>query len=115
AIKRLNKSRPMSIRILAAVVISVSVLIAGCGTQPTERPHTAAADTVLSLSELERRIGSMLERARSLPSPEREQQLLSAAELLNQNQQPDWALNILQSIPTAALDDEAFIRYSDQA
>ncbi|HEY7886223.1 MAG TPA: penicillin-binding protein activator, partial [Cellvibrionaceae bacterium] len=104
----------MSIRILAALVISLAVLIAGCGTQPTEPSEAMESDAPLSLSELERRIGTLLEQAGNLPSPEREQQLLSAAELLNQNRQPDWALNILQSIPTAALDDEAFIRYSDQ-
>jgi len=96
-------------------VVIAALLIAGCGTQPTGKTTDAASETRLSLSELEHQVGEMLETARRNDSPLREQQLLKAAELLLHNEQPDWALNILQSIPAGALEDRDYIHYIDLA
>lgn len=106
----------MPMQKLAACFFLISaLLIAGCGTQPTGREDTPTPETRLSLGELERRVGTILEAARDSDSPARERQLLNAAELLLHNGQPDWALNILQSIPAGGLTDADYIRYIDLA
>ena len=102
-------------KLVACIAILLTLTLAGCGTQPIDRVDEPAPEARLSLAELERKVGELLEVARASDSPARERQLLNAAELLLHNEQPDWALNILQSLPAAGLTNGDYIRYIDLA
>lgn len=94
-----------SIRI-ASTTIFLAIFIVSCGTtsvQPQNNPLTEAG--------LERQVQQWLDKARASNASEREQHLLSAASLLSQQEQADWALNILFSIDDSQLNNDDYLNF----
>ncbi len=94
------------------ILLALSVwLIASCSSTPPM--ETPADDGSLSQEAIEARVKSLVDQARGSQSPERERYLLEAAELLVDQQEFDWARNLLTSIDSRQLDSEGFLLHAE--
>lgn len=57
----------------------------------------------------------MVQSAREAPAQQRPDYILQAAELLLAENEPSWALNLLQSLDASRLSDAAYVRYAQDA
>ncbi|UTF59637.1 penicillin-binding protein activator [Gilvimarinus sp. DA14] len=103
----------MSTRFFRAIpTVLLTLLVACSGPAPqTQKP----SDGPLSESALESQVRDLVQSAREAPASQRPDYILQAAELLLKENQPEWALNLLQSLDTARLSDPVFMRYSKDA
>lgn len=99
--------------LLASTLLALTVgLLASCSTTPPE----ATTDTepeVLSQEAIEKRVKSLVDQARDAQPPEREGYLLQAAELLVDQNEFDWARNLLTSINTRQLEEPDFLLHAE--
>src|SRR5690554_2272945 len=86
-------------------------LLASCGTTPPT--DTPADNQALSQEAIEARVKERVDQARNSQSPEREGYLLEAAELLVDQQEFDWARNLLTSIDSRLLDTDGFLLHTE--
>lgn len=96
----------------SSTLLALSVwLLASCGTTPPT--DTPADDQALSQEAIEARVKERVDQARNSQSPEREGYLLEAAELLVDQQEFDWARNLLTSIDSRQLDTDGFLLHTE--
>jgi hypothetical protein len=91
---------------------AATLLLTACGSQP---PRPAAGDEParLTAEQLNARVKSLVDQARESNTPERENLLLQAAALLVEQDDNDWARNLLTAIDSSRLDDRAYITHTD--
>ena len=82
-------------------------LLASCSSTPPSETGPQGEE-LLSREAVEARIKSLVDEARASQSPQRERYLLEAADLLVDQQEFDWARNLLSSIDSRQLDPVAF-------
>ncbi|MDQ2075075.1 penicillin-binding protein activator [Marinimicrobium sp. ABcell2] len=97
--------------IYCALAALMALALASCGSTPTQSTFTDDPVT-LSAEQIEARVRELVDSARASSGPERDDYLLRAAELLVQQQENDWARNLLTSIDARQLEDAAFIKHS---
>ncbi|MDO3388402.1 penicillin-binding protein activator [Gilvimarinus sp. SDUM040013] len=97
---------------LILATTAIALLLASCSTQ-VEKGSTSAPDSALNQNALERQINNLVRQARQAPARERPQILLQAAQLLLEQNQNDWAYNLIQTIDPALIGDYTFITYTD--
>jgi len=103
----------MYYRGLLCTLLALSAwLLASCATTPPpDTPDPARED--LTEEQIDARVTELVDRAREAQSPEREDFLLQAAQLLVQQQRYDRARNLLTPIDSSQLDDSAFILHTE--
>ncbi|WP_347330817.1 penicillin-binding protein activator [Marinimicrobium locisalis] len=105
--------RGRSSTLLASTLLALTVcLLASCSTTPPE-PSTGDDPEALSQEAIEKRVKSLVDQARDSQSPQREGYLLQAAELLVDQNQFDWARNLLTSIDTRQLNEADFLLHTE--
>lgn len=102
----------MQYRGYLCTLLALSVwLLASCSsTPPMEAP---AEDDPLSREAIEARVKTLVDQARESQSPEREGYLLEAANLLVDQEEYDWARNLLTSIDSRQLDTRGFLLHAE--
>lgn len=104
--------RGRSSTLLASTLLALTVcLLASCSTTPG--PSTEGEPEALSQEAIEKRVKSLVDQARDSQSPQREGYLLQAAELLVDQNEFDWARNLLTSINTRQLDEANFLLHTE--
>lgn len=97
--------------IYCLLLVLAALLLTSCASAPPE-PDASQSDASLSDEEIEARIKQLVDRARDSDSPERENYLLEAAELLVEQNEPSRARNLLNSINSDSLDLGNFLKHS---
>lgn len=103
----------MYYRGLSCTLLALCVwLLASCATTP---PPDAplAEDEPLTEEALNARVSELVDRARESESPERENFLLEAAQLLVNEQEYSRARNLLTSINSRNLETDSFLRHTE--
>ncbi|MBU2885391.1 penicillin-binding protein activator [Gilvimarinus agarilyticus] len=96
--------------ILAA--LAFPLLLASCSNQ-VDKPETDSGTQTLSESALEEKVNNLVRQARQASATERPKILLDAAQLLLEQDQDDWAFNLIQSIDPDLIGDFTFLQYTD--
>ncbi|WP_111643207.1 penicillin-binding protein activator [Marinimicrobium alkaliphilum] len=95
------------------LIATLLALLAACGTQPPHPDDAEPHDPEAATAEATRQeANALVEQARASQSPEREQQLLRAAELLAELEDTSWARNLLTSIDSGRLDNQRYVRHT---
>lgn len=103
----------MHYRGLLCTLLALSAwLLASCATTPPPDTLDPSQD-VLSEEQINARVTELVEKAREAQSPEREDFLLQAAELLVHQERYDRARNLLTPIDSNRLDDAAFVLHTE--
>lgn len=108
AIFKIRPSR-QPLRIQAWLIAALALTIAGCGSTP--QLPTVDSSPIEQSKGLED-VHRLLEQARSSTSPQRERYYLQAAQQLHEQEQNDWARNLLYAIDPALLSPDNFITYT---
>lgn len=92
--------------ITCALVALLSLTLASCGTQPSKDDQAPSASSSPKIKPL-------LEQAKNSTSPEREQLILQAADILVKREDYDWARKLLTGLDAGILEDTAYVTYVD--
>ncbi len=97
--------------IYCLLLLLAALLFAGCASAPPE-PDASQLEGSLSSEEIEAKIKQLVDRARNSESPERENYLLAAAELLVEQHENTRARNLLASLDSDSLGTANFVTHS---
>jgi outer membrane PBP1 activator LpoA protein len=95
--------------ITCALIALLAFTLASCSSQPTKDGDTTTSKS----SSMTTKVKPLLDRASQASSPEREELMLQAAEILISRADYDWARNLLTGMDAGALEDGAYIKYTD--
>lgn len=97
--------------IYCLLLLLAALMLASCASAPPEPDADQRGDT-LSSEEIDARIKQLVDRARNSDSPERENYLLEAAELLVEQNATTRARNLLASVNSDSLGMANFLKHS---
>lgn len=93
----------------AWLIAALALTLAGCGSTPQlPSVDTTAIEQSAELDD----VRQLLEQARNSTSPQRERYYLLAAQQLHEQEENDWARNLLHAIDPALLSPDNFIHYT---
>lgn len=95
----------------ALAATALALLISSCANQTGRNQD--ASPPMANQGALEQKVNALVRQARQAPSQQRPQILLQAAQLLLEQDQSDWAYNLIQSIDPNLIGDYTFVTYSD--
>ncbi len=97
--------------IYCLLLILAALMLASCASGPPQ-PDGTQSEALLSDEEIEARINQLVDRARNSASPERENYLLEAAQLLVEQNETTRARNLLHSVNSDSLNLDNFLTHS---